>query len=263
MNEKYRLEASGDRNCGWRQSCGLIAIETSGRVGSVLLELPGAPPHLIDLPASERTAVSLAGAIAECLEIGRRRAEPIGLVAVASGPGSFTGLRIGVTTAKALAYGLGCRLIGVDTLATLAGGVWRADTRCTAATVAINAYRGQLFVAHWRRDEWEAAADADTLARRSQVWSVAKWTASLTRWRTGVDGQESSNIADRHSVFAAEPAVVKLTASAAGHQPITLSPHAIDVAVLARRIAGGDSDVSPMRLLPNYLRESAAEEKLE
>lgn len=227
-----------------------------------MLDLPGGPPHVIDLPASQRTAVSLAAAIAECLEIGRRRAEPIGLVAVANGPGSFTGLRIGVTTAKALAYGLGCRLIGVDTLATLAGGVWRTDDRWTAATVALNAYRGQLFVAHWRRDEWEAAADAAALARGSQVWSVAKWTESLARWRRSIAGAEASHHAEAGTAFAAEPAVVRLTASADDRPPITLSPHALDVAGLARRLAVAGSDVSPMSLLPNYLRDSAAEEKL-
>ena len=41
-------------------------------------------------------------------------------MAVAVGPGSFTGLRIGVTTAKTLAYAVGAEVIGVNTLAVIA-----------------------------------------------------------------------------------------------------------------------------------------------
>ena len=45
------------------------------------------------------------------------------LVAVATGPGSFTGLRIGVTTAKTFAYAIGCPALGISTMAILASRV--------------------------------------------------------------------------------------------------------------------------------------------
>jgi tRNA threonylcarbamoyladenosine biosynthesis protein TsaB len=49
--------------------------------------------------------------------------ESIGLIAVGSGPGSFTGLRIGIATAKGLAMALHCPLAGISTLDAMARGV--------------------------------------------------------------------------------------------------------------------------------------------
>jgi tRNA threonylcarbamoyladenosine biosynthesis protein TsaB len=46
--------------------------------------------------------------------------EEIDLISVGKGPGSFTGMRIGLATAKALSYGLGCEIVGVSTLKAMA-----------------------------------------------------------------------------------------------------------------------------------------------
>jgi tRNA threonylcarbamoyl adenosine modification protein YeaZ len=70
--------------------------------------------------------------------------ESINLVVVAVGPGSFTGLRIGVTTAKTLAYAVGAEVIGVNTLAVIASQAPRSDT---PLWVVIDAQRGELFAA--------------------------------------------------------------------------------------------------------------------
>jgi tRNA threonylcarbamoyladenosine biosynthesis protein TsaB len=70
----------------------------------------------------------------------------VGRIAVGVGPGSFTGLRIGVATAKALAQSLGIELTGVGTLAALARGAASvAGGRPLLA--ALDARRGELFAA--------------------------------------------------------------------------------------------------------------------
>jgi tRNA threonylcarbamoyladenosine biosynthesis protein TsaB len=70
-------------------------------------------------------------------------------VAVSVGPGSFTGLRVGLATAKGLALGAGARLVGVSTLETLAEGYAPADGTICAL---LDAYRGEVYMAVFRRN---------------------------------------------------------------------------------------------------------------
>jgi tRNA threonylcarbamoyladenosine biosynthesis protein TsaB len=63
-------------------------------------------------------------------------------VAVSAGPGSYTGLRIGVSTAKGMASGLGIDLIAVPTLDGLAFAAWSAGTNGNRAVAAVLPARG-------------------------------------------------------------------------------------------------------------------------
>lgn len=211
---------------------------------------------MIELDPASRTTATLAPAIAELLADARAQPRSVDTVAVASGPGSFTGVRIGVTTAKLLAYALGCRLVAVDTLAAMAGAAFRQRPDCQSVSVAINAYRQQLFVADWTRDQWTAATADNRLANRSRVSLVADWPLP------------HADRSDR--LFAAEPAVVRALRQtrsleyAEGELPaiLPLWPSALDVAHLGRQLAEAGHFISPLELRPNYLRDSAAEEKL-
>jgi tRNA threonylcarbamoyladenosine biosynthesis protein TsaB len=72
----------------------------------------------------------------------------IDLIAVGIGPGSFTGLRVGIAAARALATGRGLPLVGVGTLAVLADGILDRDRSAGAPALAvIDARRGQAFAA--------------------------------------------------------------------------------------------------------------------
>jgi len=95
----------------------------------------------------------------------------IAVIAVGVGPGTFTGLRIGVTTARALAQGLGLPLAPVGSLAALAGGIGehpRAVDRPRLA--AIDARRGEAFAALYAPDGeavWEPfVAPPEAIASR-------------------------------------------------------------------------------------------------
>jgi len=260
LTEIEDLHAGTDRTDKSQRLRGLIAIQTSGRSGSVCLRIEGHPEEVIVLDPAKRTAVTLTPAIDALLTRTRAMGGHIDLVAVATGPGSFTGLRIGVTTAKTLAYALGCRAVAVDTLAAMAGAIFRFDPAIRSACVAINAYRQQVFVAQWDRAQLAAAAQDDSLASRSEVWPVE-------RWKDRVAAADPTDTATR---FAAESSLVRglrpdqTLASDGGpvSDLIVVDLTAADVANLATSLANHGHTVEPMRLNPNYLRDSAAEEKL-
>lgn len=66
-------------------------------------------------------------------------------LAVCAGPGSFTGIRVGLATVKALAYGLGCQALGVSLLESLALMALDEQPRTSKITAAVFAGKNQLF----------------------------------------------------------------------------------------------------------------------
>lgn len=108
-----------------------LAIETSGRVGSVCLGRGDDLLESVQLPPQERHRLDLMAAIdGLCHRHGAAPAD-LGQVYVSVGPGSFTGLRIAVSTAKVLAQVLGARLVAVPTLEVLAAAVPGPETTAT------------------------------------------------------------------------------------------------------------------------------------
>src|ERR1051325_5032976 len=128
----------------------ILAIETSGVAGSVALlqDERVLAEHVLE--TRQRTAQSLAPAVHALLEQIDWHPSDVELVAVTTGPGSFTGLRIGVTFAKVFAYAVGCQILGVNTLEAIA---CRAPREAGTIWVVLDAQRQQLFAAAFLRDE--------------------------------------------------------------------------------------------------------------
>ena len=98
----------------------ILHIETSTNVCSVALSENTDCLFFKSNADGMNHAALLSVFIAEALEVLKSQGKSLSAVAVSSGPGSYTGLRIGVSTAKGLCYGLDIPLIAISTLEVLA-----------------------------------------------------------------------------------------------------------------------------------------------
>lgn len=223
----------------------ILAIETSGRCGSAaLLQAPGEHVELVRYWAesgSERTAQSLAPSIERLLSDAGWKPNSVNLVAVTLGPGSFTGLRIGVTTAKAYAYAAGADVLGVNTLKAIAS---QSPPSSAPLWAVSEAQRQELFAAQYAVDD----GGPYRTVRETCILSQEEWISGL---RAG----------DRVT----GPALVRLKLRLPAGLEIVAAdlwqPTAAAVGELAWRAyrAGQRDDV--WSLVPKYYRVSAAEEK--
>ena len=98
----------------------ILGIETATSICSVALVRDGKPLALRHSEGSNEHSAILTNLIAEMFAEAELTYPQMEAVAVSLGPGSYTGLRIGVSTAKGLCYALDKPLIAIDTLKTLA-----------------------------------------------------------------------------------------------------------------------------------------------
>jgi tRNA threonylcarbamoyladenosine biosynthesis protein TsaB len=118
-------------------------------------------------------------------------------IAVGVGPGTFTGLRIGVATARGLAQSLTAELVGVSSLLALAHAARTERPEDTGVLAVIDARRNEVFVAAYDGDiavvEPQALAPTDVsgpLARAEANTGLARWMAvgdGATRYRDAIE----------------------------------------------------------------------------
>lgn len=115
----------------------ILNIETSGTACSAALTSDGMIlAHREDFDGRNH-ATMLSGFIKYCLDHAREHEMKLDAVAVSLGPGSYTGLRIGLSEAKGLAYALDIPLIGIDTLRLLATRVMFSSDEIEPDTIFI------------------------------------------------------------------------------------------------------------------------------
>lgn len=128
----------------------ILNIETSTSVCSVALASEGAILDHSEDFRGRNHAVVLSGFIKQSLDYLRRQDMTLDAVAVSIGPGSYTGLRIGLSEAKGLAYALEIPLIGVPTLELMTVGVMFGHDELPEGTLfapMIDARRMEVYTA--------------------------------------------------------------------------------------------------------------------
>ncbi len=237
----------------------ILALETSGLAADVaLLDANSGEPQAVArraLPAKPRISQTLAPTMRDLLGEASWKPRDVDLVAVATGPGSFTGLRLGVTTAKVFAYAAAAKVQGVNTLEAIALNAAesvRSDTDIQQVCVVIDAQRSEVF---------SAAFSADELRRNNQLVCVAETSIvdNDTWWRSLTAGDLILGPGlqkFREQIEAGLPADVTLAAEE------LWQPSATAIGEIAWRSAqSGETDIDVWSLMPRYYRQSAAEEK--
>lgn len=225
----------------------VIAIESSGRTASLaLLDAATETARLVverQTPADERTAQSLAPTAAAALAEAGWRPRDVELVCVTTGPGSFTGLRIGVVMAKTLAYAVGAHLVGVHTLAALAAAVEAPYRRLWTI---LDAQRQELFTSSFTAGEPVALPEPPAT-------SIRATSQFIERLQPG-DAVAGPPLAALRR---------QLPAAVAAVDESLWRPRASAVGSLGIALYKLGCAVDPIDLVPRYYRRSAAEEKFE
>lgn len=126
-----------------------IALETSHRAASVALEWNGELTEL-HLDPQQAHASDCLGLIADWFQERELSAQSIDRVLVGTGPGSYTGLRIGIATALGLARGASAAARGVPSGEALC---WRELSCDEGAIYLLDARQNELYFAHYVRTE--------------------------------------------------------------------------------------------------------------
>jgi tRNA threonylcarbamoyladenosine biosynthesis protein TsaB len=230
-------ESSSPKSAGTRR---VLGIETSTRQATLALAVEGQVVAETQLPEAQRTAQSLAPALDAILREATWSPESIDLVSVTRGPGSFTGLRIAVTTAKTFAYAVNAQLLSLNTLDVI---VEQLPSDVTQAAVVMDAQRQQLFAAKYRRQPdqtWQATTPCRIVVGDEWFSELpVGWTVTgpaLRRWSPKVPSE----------VCMADESLWQ--------------PRAVTVAQLGWSAFQKGQREDLWRLVPKYYRPSYAEE---
>ena len=227
----------------------ILAFETSAKAASVALtengKLLGEGYQNTGLTHSQTLMVMAEDVLQQC----GKTAADVEAVAVAAGPGSFTGVRIGVAAAKGFAWGKEIPCYGVSTLEAMAESLGAFDGYVCPC---MDARRSQVYNALF-------LAEKGKLSRVTDDRAIA-----LTDLKTDLEHLDSPIylVGDGavlcHNTLKEEVPNLVLPAEHRLHQ------RAVGVAVLAQKMADAGIAPSGGELNPNYLRLSQAErEKLE
>ncbi len=165
----------------------------------------------------------------------------IGLIAVSIGPGSFTGLRVGVTLAKTWAWATGAKLVAVPTLEAIARSLRQSGlpSGSTRLRVASDAQRQQFFM-----QAWQLAGDDPASGGAVQIVDHQQLTQDFPADGLLVLGGPVSFQPDW-------PAT----------RVLHVHPDPVAVGRLGLKMLNAGQTTTPMDLIPHYGRESAATEQ--
>ena len=220
----------------------ILALDTTRRDGSVAVARDGTVLHESTGDPAVTHGERLPGDIARALGAAGMTVADLDLLALAAGPGSFTGLRVGVATVQGLAFARGLQVVPVPTLEALARAASESGAASRLTAVWMDAQRGEVFAAVYDAAGREiVAAQAGHPPAVLDRWSAGEHAARLAdidlfvgdgavRYETAIRGAAGARVR-----IAAAPPLAGTLARVAFAQPHrAVPPHAI-VPVYVRR----------------------------
>jgi tRNA threonylcarbamoyladenosine biosynthesis protein TsaB len=148
-----------------------IILETSGRVGQVALAEDARIIDVRRLDETRRHARDLAPSVAQLLAKLGWKPTHITAIIVSTGPGSYTGLRVGIMSAKTFCYATAAALVGVETFKTLA---LQAAAEALPVTVLADAQQERVYIQTFDRGGQTGVQAAAPL----RIEPITTWLAS-------------------------------------------------------------------------------------
>lgn len=226
----------------------VLALDTTTRAGSVAIVDAADLGFVSEGDASRSHAERLPGDLQRALRALALSTSDIDVFAVVAGPGSFTGLRVGIAAMQGLAVVHGRRMVAVPALLALGVAVSEGLAPGTLIGAWMDAYRGEVFSALWRVTGTPRYAPGHL--EEVEPAGVGDPGATLARWTQG-GHVPAVIVGDGAIVYAAVVhGVARVLAAPA------LAPTAGFIAVA--RAHAGDT-VDPAGVQPIYVRRPDAE----
>ncbi len=175
--------------------------------------------------------------------------EDIDAIAVSSGPGSYTGLRIGVSTAKGFARAYGAQLIGVSTLQCYARAILTSTElppgRHTVAAVALKARKSEIYFAAYSTSSEDGLPETVIEPCLVEISDAVDLLARLPQSNHAVAGGDAAaNLAQSHEL-----------------PVVTFLPVATHVVEIGRRLLDDGRRDDLVTFEPYYLKDYFAEKR--
>ena len=173
----------------------LLALETATDVCSVALADGERLVAELTLRRPRAHAENLTPMIGEALRLAKATPADLGAVAVSAGPGSYTGLRIGASTAKGLALATGAHLVAVPSLEAQAAAALPLAAPGDAIAAFFNSRRAEVYAALFARTDSGLDALGGPVAL--PLADVAAWLAAAKNQRLWLVGEGAGAARER------------------------------------------------------------------
>ncbi len=227
----------------------ILALDTTTRSGSLAIVRDGRLLDLVEGDPARTHATRLPGAILDSLARHHLTLADLELYGVAAGPGSFTGLRIGLATVQGLAFAHGRPVVGVSALEALVEAAGKPDAAGAGLRAAwMDAQRGEVYGQLYRQTgaAWQALGPP----------VVDKPPDMLAAWFGAAPGEVVEFVGDGAVAFRAE---LDEALGAKARVFDTVPPLAPAIAAIAAREAEAGRSGPPGAVRPLYVRRPDAE----